>query len=504
MHIPLNAQIFIGKNHHNINTKDSNFVLSAFLSTICVFLLFKFSLFYGEDKNCIKGFFRFITDPIDYSSAYPNPIMIPKNTDYNKKLVNETWINQFHEKQKKLKKFPQIGDPKAAKIDKIDFATYSELTYYLEIPEVGIPLVHFDLYPNGTVQCNLKTFFRENVNFYHLKNAFVSVVYQRIVTKDNQYFFILYRTHFKQKFFKSDVKWGYRYAVFCAIQFPRTFGHWVRDALGGIISMPKEVWDLNPVLISGTPKSIIQEDLKVLGLDHLEIINTGKNFVYAENLFICKGYEDFHGFGIRTFNLTRTKYREYYKLNNIKPTKHVFINKKGRRHFINLPEVVEMVNSTSCYEWTLIDPNPSERLNFARMFASILIGVMSGGSLVNNVLFMEEKTGVVPLFANFIDYPNIRICYISNVWCLGVLHEHMKHFGQPGMAKAGAIIKAIEIISYAVSNQRWPDDHCMFLSLNYTLMLPEFKKPNHDVGIKVILRDLINNYNNQVPPSRQV
>ena len=119
---------------------------------------------------------------------------------------------------------------------------------------------------------------------------------------------------------------------------------------------------------------------------------------------------------------------------------------------------------------------------------------------------MKEDTGVVVLYANYIDYPNLRFCYACNNWCQAVFHEYMKHFGHEGPAKVGVVVSAIHNILYAFKYKKWPYNHQLFIPFNYSLIEREYKKNGNDklLQIQSFMNELFDNYNQQVYKEQRI
>ena len=304
---------------------------------------------------------------------------------------------------------------------------------------------------------------REKVEFYHIKNAFVSGWFEIVLSNGSNLFLNRNpcRSWPQYKAQTIVAKQAYKYGVFTPIYWPNVFGHWVNDGLSGLVLIPQWVWNLNPVLVHYSDINLIRDHLDAVGLGHIQCVSA-KGATFVENLFFCKADEAWNGLGITSYPIIQKKFSEYYQLDKIKPTQYVFMNKNPgtARHFYNFQEIINATRIATGINWIEVNVDVSNRVETAHTFASFLICVMSSGSLGFNVLYMHEKTGVVPLMAFSLDYPHLHITSCCNIWCICVMHPEMPHkpASNPsnGNGNVTAIVQAAVDMVYTIKHDGFP------------------------------------------------
>ena len=460
----------------------------SFFQIFCIYFLF-FSIFIFNITK--KGPLLKISN-VFFMITQPNS-KIPIETQTENILISENppQLSQTHP-----------IDIKDIHIDKNWF-----IVNYLQKPKVDIPLQFITEYPK-CVGCPVLSIIREKIEYYYLSNAWVSCDNERIVTQENGIFKILLHQPSFDSPFKIDKCIGtFRHVLFLPYKFQWLYAHWLNEGLSMVISMPKEILDLNPVVITGSDPELVRFSFKVFGLDYLQIFNTKNNFIFAEKLYICKAFEDVHGFGITTFPKIKKAFRKYFELDLIKPTEYAFMNKKQgqKRYFTNMDDVIELARKETNIDWKLYQLDYKNRTSFARAFASFKILVAPCGSLVFNMIYMADETGLVTIGADMIDYPNQRLAYFINIWCITVIHHKMNHNFRPCQAIPENVVKCIKIMIFAVDNQKWPANHKLMESfdLNY---IENLYKTTGDKFILFdnIMKDLIELYNSKLDPEDQI
>ena len=349
-------------------------------------------------------------------------------------------------------------------------------------------------------------FYREKVEFYHLRNAFVFnrwVIFME--NGDNLYLCNNpcrgYSLDKNEKQIVADR--SYKYAVFIPYYWPETFGHWINDGLCGILQMPKWVWDLDPVLLYVKSTETTPEHMKVIGLGDVPLIYNHQ-YTFVEHLFLCKETDAWNGFGISSFPIMKQKFSDYYHLDKVIPTQYAFLNRKQgqARYFFNMEEIINATREATGLDWYLAKMNYKEREETAKLFASFKILGIPGGSIGFNVYYMHDFTGVVPLMGQSLDLPQIHITYCCNVWCICVIHPKMPHKGasspQNGNGNITRITQAIKMMIYTVNNKQFPSTNLFnvynlqYLQDLYLMYGDEWKLDTNDAT--TVLPDMFQNY----------
>ena len=235
-----------------------------------------------------------------------------------------------------------------------------------------------------------------------------------------------------------------------------SFGHWINDGLTAIVSLPQWVWDLDPVLVSKVERGMILEHMKAVGLGHIQVIFPG-NYVYGEHVFLCKGGECYNSFGLHSYPEIRKRFQQYYELDKVKPVNYFFVNKeKGIRHFPNYPEIIEAARLATNINWVEKSINYRDRRETAITYASCKILVIPCGSLTFNAIFLHNRTGIVSLMGDNVDYPQLKLTTPLNIWVIGIIHKNISHRGGHGNGDLERIVINLKRMIYTIENQRFP------------------------------------------------
>ena len=324
-------------------------------------------------------------------------------------------------------------------------------------------------YLGSKVRLPFQTAYREIREFYHFTDVYFSSNGE-MGTKNGDYI-------------QTDRFWGnrpspirdtvacYENVVFPLIKWNGNFGHWIHDALAGLIWIPQWVWDLNPVIVAKHNPVVVNYTLKSIGvdIDKVQVVHFDDKFVFARNGYISAGYELTHGLGVETFPVMREKFAKYYKLESIKPADYICINKKPNeyRYVKNLDEIFTRLKAETNLDWKMLENDFSDMFKVAKTFAAAKILVAPVGSIIFNALYMKPKTGVMMIEGNLADYPCFKLCYLLNMWCIGYNNGNIGHESYGGgNADVSKAIKYTKMVIYAVDNGRWPDNNHLVKALD--------------------------------------
>ena len=403
--------------------------------------------------------------------------MLPFISDKKQAVFSIKTRAYYHGKNNMIYNIPTFRQGNLIEERNVDFEQRSVKITIFKWKNVSSPLL-YHVVPkkefSGYIPCGALPSYREIATFYHLKNAFVS---PRVNIGLEKGAFWKFFTHFNVTCPKGKVISGYAYAVYPPSNMYLIYGHWVNDCLCSFVEMPQWVWQLNPVIICSADRTMMNFHLKALGIDHLQVIDPGENYVYCENLYILKGGDDTHGFGVYGYPLLQEKFRNYYNLSRIKPTKYRFLNRKTYRHFINLKDIINEAEKTYNITFVELYDDNTDRLQQAKDYAEIKLLVSSSGSHLYNAFFMKQGTAMVLLMAQLAAFPEFRMTQNLEIWCIGIINPHMAHYGAPGFTDASVVMKGIGYSLYAIDNGKWPQhDKNYHTALNMQTLKEAYEK----------------------------
>ena len=304
----------------------------------------------------------------------------------------------------------------------------------------------------------------EKLNIYHFKNAYVK--HKTLIILSNGDYFKIFHNNWRwypgsPEKGKIITKYGYRVLFFIPVVYPQFYSHWITDGLAGIVLMPSWFWDINPTILTVVNSEYVHYSLELVGLGHVNVVNTD-NYVYGDDVFVAHANELWNCMGVYAAKLIKQKYRAAFGLDKIEPVNYRFIGKdNNNRRFTNLNEIIELANIRTGKNWSLITKF-TERVSFAREFASCLVLVISAGSQPYNCIYMRDGTGIVSLCNGHIDSPQFTYCYNINIWNIGVVHLDMKLTNHSMPANVNLTLDTIEKMIYTVAHQHYPPGIDMF------------------------------------------
>ena len=382
------------------------------------------------------------------------------------------FLKPFHFlKQEKLNSLPTFyTTSKTIHRCNIDFEYYDSIYFFQESETNIIQSLPIDINKSNTkigcVYCPISPAYCEKINIYYFKNATLQIPYN-LITSNGDLFFIFKKvypdiTPIIEKM-KITPSVGYKYVLHATACYGGNYGHLFTDVLGGLLYLPNWIWSLHPVLITHFDKDLIYFAFTILEFPHITVITPEQEqYIYGEHFFIMTGNEPWHCFGLHTFYIIKQKFRDYFHLWKIKPTKYKYTNKeKGHRYFTNLNEIMEIAREKTGLDWTRITTHFSSRNSYVKSFAETKILVTPSGSIAFNSIYMEDGTGMITLHSQLIDFPQTFFCQCIRIWDIGIIHEYMGHWGQPGPAYCDKVLENIERMKYTVENQRFPN-HNLF------------------------------------------
>lgn len=320
--------------------------------------------------------------------------------------------------------------------------------------------------------------FRSVSKFYHFEDVFVTadyIVYTRNVS-------LTANARPARPPYTVTCCQSVQLGIFLRISW-NTYGHFVHDVFGALFMYPEEVLKMNPIIITNYQSiTTFKEHLENVGMGHFEIVAIGNNAVHCDQLYYLRPEEMAHEYN--TFCLPRMSkmFRKYLKLENIKPTKYKFVNRKEteRRHFTNVPELKNVLK-IEFPDIELEDFYVLKRLNeTALLFADCKVLIGSGGSLLCNSVFMQRGTGIVALFADRVDLPDNVMFGVLGIYSIGILHQNMSHYEGSGPMDIPETAKAFKIIKQAVEDQKYPHMKGYYPTINLTKFFKQEMREAYD------------------------
>ena len=364
----------------------------------------------------------------------------------------------FITRKNKLTIFPKFKHGPVKLENEVSFVEKSSVVTIYKDTGIESPIFYHEVHrpPEDYLESNTISSYREKYTFYHLRNAFVSPK-ELIGLEEGGYWESITRFRLNNYQWMPTVA-GYTDVIYPIFHWHKVYGHFLNDAVGGFLSTPEWVWAQNPVIVVDVPKEWVTEFLNILGHPDIEVVQVNYGYVFGENVYVTRAFEDYHGFGIRAFPLLREKIAKYYQLDKIKATEYFVCNKKeGKaRHYTNMEELRSILISDTKLDWKVLKDDFSDKVTTVRTFASAKLIVLPCGSISFNVLYMKKYTGTVQLMADRVEFPSTRMSLMLGVWTVAILHPHMKHFGGPGAANIPVVVESTKYVLYAIDNGKWP------------------------------------------------
>ena len=281
---------------------------------------------------------------------------------------------------------------------------------------------------------------------------------------------------------------GYSIVLAPIVRWLPIFAHWITDFICPLLFVDEWIWDLNPVVcLDNVGEELFREYMKIIGHENATLVNRREGFVYAETMYVVKGYAPEIPCGVKSLGILREKLVKYYGLENIKPEYYGFMNKdNNNRKILNLKEIINLIESEYNIAFKELRVNQPNRIDFARYMSSIKLLICPGGSMAYNVIFMKENTGFLTFDAECLDGPDIQISCHLKLWHIEIVHPKVPHFNVPLNANITRTLYSFRVINYAVEHQKWPENN-LFSPYNFTL----FKQYLNNVTINTIPQNLL-------------
>lgn len=299
------------------------------------------------------------------------------------------------------------------------------------------------------------TLVREYLVMVHLQNVYLSS--NGGIVSDNK------RVRIFKDFTPYVGRWPIRATYDSVVyQFAATGwvpGHWLNDALCGLIQVPKDILNRSYIIHQFKQKIVLQQ-LKILGWNTSNVISVKDSWIFAKDAYIVYSLEHLNSLNVAGLPVLSRMFRERLGLNDIKPFRYCMTNRpKGPRRIQNYKSLLKAAKRTfPDITWQSFLTNEVNLTKTGIMYAQCKIIVCQCGSNCINTILMSPGSGICILMANFVDYPNFAWAMVLDIWSVGVSHPSWLHFKYGGNANIPFTMKTIAYLIKAVDAQQWPEN----------------------------------------------
>ena len=431
-----------------------------------------------NDFSFYSGFIKPLPDP-DFIDLSPLGPSLTNITIENRSLLTDF---DFTLPQSRINDYSQfnIRDTVIKIRNDIETPIYKTYIYKRNVTQSIQPLVYVgnDFNLDWITKTYIHAVFYEGVDIIILKNGYV---HGWDVFGTNSYLYDLFEDNgmynpveAQQKNNKRTVS-GYRYVLAPIARWFPVFGHWITDTICPLMFVDDWIWDLKPVLCVPTiSRGLVDEYMKIIGREGVEVVYRSNGFVYGENMFIVKGFGHEIPGGVHSLPILREKIARFYGLEKIKPENYVYMNKQNSFRYIrNLGEIIAAIEKENSIQFQQLRVNSPNRESFAKSIAAAKILVSPSGSITLNVIMMKANTGFLSLNSKNIDSPNVQMASHLHMWHIEIIHPKIEHFGS-GVGNVTRALYSFKVLDFAVKNQRWPQN-TLYMPYNLTLFREKLK-----------------------------
>lgn len=242
---------------------------------------------------------------------------------------------------------------------------------------------------------------KKEVTLIHMENVLFTS--DNTIIQDNKYVMLTDSCHprYWAMFYKAPDSITYNYpcyesAISIGHQHSSDFGHWFLEVLPCYAVIPKEILQSSVVVVPYIAKHVI-EGFKFLGVDESQIVAGIEIPVFAKKFYtvdyiICG---DLNGFLISNM---RRLFVERYGLWKDAPTRYITFNRRNMsRCMANYDEFRNRIAQKwpgIPWEDGVTSANLEEQ---ARYFSTVKFIFTIHGSILANIIFMQDNTAVVDL-----------------------------------------------------------------------------------------------------------
>ena len=182
------------------------------------------------------------------------------------------------------------------------------------------------------------------------------------------------------------------------------FSHWFYDVLAPLQLFPDEITKQCKIIVYPDSNNVHVETLLALNFlpEQLILINQNE-YIYAEKIYTAINPlpHDSH-YGLTMYKLSQ-KFRSFFNLTKIIPTKYCFSNRSGRRQITNFNEIVEAArNKFTDYNISVVEDSKNIS-SIVKIWSKAKFMFMGTGSNFIKHLFMKEGSVLCIALANLQD-----------------------------------------------------------------------------------------------------
>ena len=299
---------------------------------------------------------------------------------------------------------------------------------------------------------------RELMTLHHLQDVYVTS-YNMICNQSCYIRFwrdIISRERINRKMKTASLYYEdviYPYALFSFV-----FGHFIHDSLPLILQMPQDIFNKSKIILQ-YPPDLAFHFTDILGIPRDKFIYEPNKYIYVRNLYVLTPVEEVNAQLITGFPHLIQVLRNNLKINNNKPKLYIMSNRPtGRRHLLNFDNLtIAIQKNYPKLNWKVVQLNFTKVHQTAKILSCTLLWFSPCGSNMNNIIFMQERTGICMAMGEITDYPNFAIAHTVNIWAIGFHNPKLRHLNpEGGYCLIPSALRAISIMLRTLKFQKWP------------------------------------------------
>ena len=356
-----------------------------------------------------------------------------------------------------------------------DFPNNTIISYHsinCSIPESNITLIKFyhhlnDLeylkgyYPGFDDDVNNMPY---NVGIYHyieLCNLFVSFGNTFVTTN---FEFIDNEPNPALKFIRycanGSLIGSYKEVISLGHKYTYIFSHWFYDVLAPLQLFPNDIIKKCKIIVIPDNYNVHVDTLFALNFkpEQFIIMNEG-DYIYAEKIYtVVHPLPHVSHFGLTMYKLSQ-KFRSFFNLSNIIPSKYCFSNRSGRRKITNFNEIVQAAK-TKFPDYNISVVEDSKNISsIVKIWSNAKFMFMGTGSNFIKHLFMKENSVLCVGLANYKDnciaFSAASHKVFTFYFVIVGMDHHCNYSGHP--CDVNLAIKVCEIGLYLAKHGQWPN-----------------------------------------------
>ena len=302
---------------------------------------------------------------------------------------------------------------------------------------------------------------RESIEHVHLVNTFFSpyeIAYPPYIIKCG------YHGIYRNK--PMPTGGVYENVLFLWCKHGITFGHFMHDAVPGLISTPQEIINKSMIMCLYPNIDICEEVFDLLNIPKDKLIHSEDLcWYFAENLYMVYSTEPFNAYNIYSYPKLIEILKERTQANSIVGTRYIFLNRlPGKYRYIsNFDEFFnQSIQAFPKYNWEKLQEKAMPLNDSAKFYASIKLLVAPSGSNIVHTIFMNGNytTGVCIIQSDNLDWSNYLAALICGIWMNGIVNTY-KHWDTDNEHNCTIpyAITSIRRLLHALEYGNWGEDY---------------------------------------------